>query len=60
MTSKARIYRELLRSGEFIVAPGVYDESVDLRGKAILVKSDIPDGATVEVDPIAGVVRVLS
>ena len=25
MTSKARIYRELLRSGEFIVAPGVYD-----------------------------------
>ena len=25
MTSKARIYRELLRSGQFIVAPGVYD-----------------------------------
>ncbi len=25
MTSKARIYRELLRSGEFIVAPGIYD-----------------------------------
>ena len=30
-----------------LVAPGVYDESVNLRGKAILVKSDIPDGATV-------------
>ena len=30
-----------------LVAPGVYDESVNLRGKAILVKSDVVDGATV-------------
>lgn len=30
-----------------LVAPGVYDESVNLRGKAILVKSDEVDGATV-------------
>ena len=25
MKSRANVYRELLRSGEFIVAPGVYD-----------------------------------
>lgn len=30
-----------------LVAPGVYDESVNLRGKAILVKSDEIDGAVV-------------
>ncbi|MFZ4751158.1 MAG: kelch repeat-containing protein [Phycisphaerales bacterium] len=30
-----------------LVAPGTYDESVDIRGKAIVIKSDVPGGATV-------------
>jgi hypothetical protein len=30
-----------------LVAPGIYTESVNLRGKSILVKSDVPDAAVV-------------